>query len=66
MSAIIRDLKAAGKDISEGEQVLSAIQAIPGELEHWGNVKLVSTHSKHLKTFSKIQSHLELDVDFMF
>ena len=38
MSAMIHDLKAAGKEISEDEQVLNAIQAIPGESEYLGNV----------------------------
>jgi len=37
------------------------IRAIPDEPEHWGNVKLILTHSEHLKTFTEIQSHLEMD-----
>jgi len=35
ISAMIRDLKVAGKDISRGVQVLNVIQAIPDKPEHW-------------------------------
>ena len=34
MSAMVHDLKAAGKEISKGEQVLNVSQAIPNEPEH--------------------------------
>lgn len=34
MSAMIRDLNAAGKDVSEEEQVLNMIWAIRDESEH--------------------------------
>jgi len=61
MSAKIHDLKTASNEIYEGQQVLNVIQAIPNELEHWGNVKLILTHSEHLKTFVEIQSHLEME-----
>ena len=54
MSGIVRDLKAAGKDISEGEQVLNVIRALPDEPLHWEQVKTVLTHSDHLKTFGQI------------
>ena len=61
MSGIVRDLKAAGKDISEGEQVLNVIRALPDAPPHWEQVKTVLTHSDHLKTFGQIQSHLEME-----
>ena len=61
MSGIIRDLKAADKDISEGEQVLNVIRALSDEPQHWEQVKTVLTHSDHLKTFGQIQSHLEME-----
>ena len=60
MSAMVHDLKIAGKDIYEVEQVLNVIRAILDEPEHWDNAKLVLICSDHLKTFSKIQSHLEM------
>ena len=59
MSGIIRDLKAAGKDIYEGEQVLNVIWALADEPQYWEHVKTVLTHFDHLKTFGHIQSHLE-------
>ena len=60
MSAMLRDSKAAGKEILEGEQVLNVIPALPDEPEHWNHVKLVFTHSGHLKSFAEIQSHLKM------
>jgi len=65
MSDIIRDLKATGKDISEGEQVLNVIQALLDEPRHWEQVKTVLTHSDHLKTFGQIQSHLEMEEEHL-
>jgi len=35
MSAMIHDLNAIGKEISEEEQFLNMIRAIPDEPEHW-------------------------------
>ena len=61
MSGIVRDLKAAGKDISEGEQVLNVIRALLDEPPHWEQVKMVLTHSDHLKAFGQIQSHLKME-----
>ena len=61
MSGIIRDLKAAGKEISEGEQVLNVIRALPVESQHWNHVKTVLTHSEHIKTFAEVQSHIEME-----
>jgi len=61
MSAMVCDLKVAGWEISEEEQVLTAIRALPSELGHWKNVNLVMNHSEHMKTFVEIQSHLEME-----
>ena len=36
-------------------------RAIYDEPEYWVNVKLVLTHFEHLKTFTKIQSHLKIE-----
>jgi len=56
MSGIIRDLKAVGKEIYEGEQALNVIRGLRDEPKHWNHVKVVLTHSDHLKTFIEIQS----------
>ena len=61
MSAMIHYLKAADKEISEAEQVLNVIWAIPDEPENYGNVKIVLTHSDHLKTLVELQSHFEME-----
>jgi len=61
MSAMVRHLKAAGPEISEEEQVLNVIQALPSQLEHCKHAKLVMTHSEHMKIFAKIQSHLKME-----
>jgi len=39
-SAMICDLKATGKEVSEREQVVNMIRVLPDELEHWNYVKL--------------------------
>jgi len=65
MGGIIRDLKAVGKEISEGEQVLNVIRAVQDKREHWNHVKTVLTHADHLKTFAEIQSHLEMEEERM-
>jgi len=65
MGGIIRDLKAIDKEISEGEQVLNAIQALPDKFEHLNHVKMVLTDADHLKTFAEIQSQLEMEEERM-
>ena len=62
---MVHDLEAAGKEISEGEQVLNVIWAIPNELEHWGNVKLVLAHIDYLKTFVEIHSRFEMEKEHL-
>jgi len=61
MSAMIRDLKVVGREISKEEQVLNVIRVVPSQPEHWKNVKLVMTPSEHMKTFAEIQSQLEME-----
>ena len=61
MSAMICDLKAAGQEIFEEEQVLNVIRALPSQPEHWKHVKLVMTYSEHMKTFAENQSHLKME-----
>ena len=61
MSGIIRDLKAAGKEISKGEQVLNLIWALPIESQDWNHIKTVLTDSEHIKTIVVVQSHIEME-----
>jgi len=41
------------------------IRALPSQTEQWEHVKLVMTHSKHMKTFVEIQSHLEMEEEHL-
>ena len=61
----MHDLMAVGKDISEGEQVLNVIQALSNKPEHLIHVKTVLTPIDHLKTFAKIQGHVEMEEEHM-
>jgi len=61
MSSIIRDLKATGKKISEGEQVLNVIRVFLKESQHWSYVKTVLMHFEHIKIFVEVQSHIEME-----
>ena len=40
---------------------MNVIWTLPSQPEHWKNVKLIMTHSKHMKTFPDIQSHLKME-----
>lgn len=61
ISAIIHALKVAGLEISEEEQVLNMIHELPSHPEHQKDVKFVMTQSKHMNTFTKIQSQLKIE-----
>jgi len=60
MSAMVRDLRAAGEEISEEEQVLNVIRALP-ENEIWKSFKSIMTHNENIKTFEAISKHLEME-----
>ena len=45
IGGIIRDLKAVGKEIFEGEQVLNVIRAPTNKLKHWNHVKMALTNA---------------------
>ena len=36
---MVQDLKAVGQEVSEEEQVLNVIRALPNDNEHWKNLK---------------------------
>jgi len=61
MSAMVQDLKAVGQEVSEEEQVLNVIRALPNDNEHWKSFKVFMTHSEHTKTFEAISKHLEME-----
>ena len=61
MSAMVRDLKAAGQEVSEQEQVLNMIRALPNDNEHWKSFKVFMAHSEHINTFEEISKHLVME-----
>jgi len=60
MSVMVQDIKATGQDVSEEEQVLNVIMALPNDNEHWKSFKVIVTNSEHIKTFEAISKHLEM------
>ena len=63
MSALIRDLKAAGNNLSDEQQVTVVIHSLPEPT--WGQMKLVLTHSENTKNFADISRHLKLEAEHM-
>ena len=63
MSALICDLKAAGNNLSDEQQVTTVIRSLPEPT--WGKMKLVLTHSENIKTFADISCHLKLEAERM-
>jgi len=53
LSGIVRDLKAADRDILEDEQALNGIPALP-DTDLWRNFSLVMDHNDNIKTFKAI------------
>nr|CAD1818747.1 unnamed protein product [Ananas comosus var. bracteatus] len=61
MSAMIRDLKTAGNELTDEQQVLAVIRSLPDP--EWSQMKLLMTHSENIKTFNDISRHLELEAE---
>jgi hypothetical protein len=62
MSAMIRQLKAAGVNITDEHQVLSVIRSLPDN-DVWSHIKMVLTHNEGIKTFDDVSRHLELEAE---
>jgi len=60
-TAMVRDLKPAGQEVFEEEQVLHVIRALPNDNEHWKSFKVIITHNEHIKTFEAISKHFEME-----
>ncbi|KAH9608961.1 hypothetical protein KSS87_006063, partial [Heliosperma pusillum] len=63
MSAMIRDLKAAGRDVPDKEQVVNVLRSLPSDTEEWKNFKLLMSHSENIKTFTELAKHVEMEVE---
>ncbi|KAH9618858.1 hypothetical protein KSS87_009464, partial [Heliosperma pusillum] len=63
MSAMIRDLKAAGRDVPDEEQIVNVLRSLPSNTEEWKNFKLLMAHSENVKTFAELAKHVEMEVE---
>ncbi|KAF7112434.1 hypothetical protein RHSIM_RhsimUnG0229800 [Rhododendron simsii] len=61
MSAMIRDLRAAGNILTDEQQILAALRSLPDET--WDHFKLTMTHNEMVKTFNDLKCHLELETE---
>ena len=57
---MLRDLKAAGVDISEREQRTNVLRALPAGDDRWKPFITMMTHNENIKTFAKITKHLDV------
>ncbi|KAL1219683.1 Retrovirus-related Pol polyprotein from transposon TNT 1-94 [Cardamine amara subsp. amara] len=58
MSNMIRELKTAGKIMSDEQQVQAVLRSLP---ESWDHMKIQMTHNDNVKTFEDISRDLELE-----
>lgn len=63
MSAMVRDLKAAGRDVPDEEQIVNVLRSLPSDTEEWKNFKLLMSHSENIKTFAELAKHVEMEVE---
>lgn len=60
MSSMIRELKAAGNNLTDEQQIQALIRSLP---ETWDDMSLNLTHNENLKTFDDVGRHLELEAE---
>ena len=61
MSSMFRDMKAAGNDLTDEQQVLAILRSLPDPT--WVHVKLVLTHNEGIKNFDDVSHHLEVEAE---
>ncbi|KAF7112306.1 hypothetical protein RHSIM_RhsimUnG0242900 [Rhododendron simsii] len=61
MSAMIRDLRAAGNVLTDEQQILAMLRSLPDKT--WDHFKLTMTHNEMVKTFNDLKCHLELEAE---
>ncbi|XP_038707271.1 uncharacterized protein LOC120002581 [Tripterygium wilfordii] len=61
MKGMIKDLRNAGVELSDEQQVLAVIRSLLDP--EWAHMKQLMTHSENIKTFDDISRHLELEAD---
>ena len=62
MFNMISELRAAGHDMTDEQQVQSVIRSFPSNWEHM-HVNL--THNENIKTFDDVARHVELEEDHL-
>ncbi|KAM7465477.1 hypothetical protein LguiB_013039 [Lonicera macranthoides] len=60
MSTMIRELKAAGNNLSDEQQVQAGIRSLP---DSWEHMRVNMTHNENIKTFDDLARHLELEAE---
>ena len=60
MSKIISELKGAGHDLTDEQQVQAMIRFLPIAWEH---LRINLTHNDNIKTFDDVAQHVELEED---
>ena len=60
MSTMIRQLKAAGNNLSDEQQVQAGIRSLP---DSWEHMKVNMMHNENIKNFNDLARHLELKAE---
>ena len=60
MSSMIRELKSAGNNFTDKQQVQAVIHSLPSS---WETMCQNLTHNENIKTFDDVAHHLELEVE---
>ena len=60
MSNMISELRAAGHDMTDEQQVQAVIRSLPSSWEH---IRVNLTHNDNIKTFDDVARHVELEKD---
>ena len=63
MSNMISELRAAGHDMTDEQQVQVVIRSLPSSWEH---MRVNLTHNDNIKTFDDVARHVELEEDLLF
>uniref|UniRef100_A0A2N9GE70 CCHC-type domain-containing protein n=1 Tax=Fagus sylvatica TaxID=28930 RepID=A0A2N9GE70_FAGSY len=60
MSTMIRELKTAGNNLTDEQQVQAVIRSLPSS---WETMSQNMTHNENIKSFDDVASHLELEAE---
>uniref|UniRef100_A0A2N9EHY7 Retrotransposon Copia-like N-terminal domain-containing protein n=1 Tax=Fagus sylvatica TaxID=28930 RepID=A0A2N9EHY7_FAGSY len=60
MSAIVRELKVAGNNLTDEQQIQAVIRSLP---DSWEQMKLNMTHNESIQTLKDLSRHLKLEAE---